>query len=167
MSRDQLVSHSTLLHLNPTNIVSSALLIHGGGNCMFTRKEAHPRQIKILLAQGFIPVSVDYRFAPEINIIDGSMIDVCDALRWCRETLPTMQGLNSPEGLQMDGERVAVVGWSTGGHLAMTLGYTPRLQKGLRTPEAILALYCPSNYEADCKSLLYAINRQRIFLANI
>lgn len=118
---------------------------------MFTRKEVHPRQVKILLAQGFLPVSVDYRFCPEINIVDGPMTDVCDALQWVRHTLPTLEGLNCPAGLQMDGENVAVVGWSTGGHLAMTLGYTPRLREGLRVPEAIFSLYCPTNYASDCK----------------
>ena len=39
-----------------------------------------------------------------------------------------------------------VVGWSSGGHLAMTLGWTvPSL--GIRAPDAVLAFYSPTDYE--------------------
>lgn len=115
---------------------------------MFTRKEVHPKQVRLLLDNGFLPVSVEYRFCPEINIIDGPMTDVCDALHWCRETLPTMK-LSRP-GLQIDGNRVAVVGWSTGGHLAMTIPSTA-IQRGIKPPDAVLAFYAPLVLESDCK----------------
>ena len=121
-------------------------MIHGGGHVLFTRKEVNPKQIKLMLDNGLLPVSVDYRFCPELNLIDGPMADVCDALRWARYQLPKMR-LNCP-GLQIDGERVAVVGWSTGGHLAMTLAFTAQ-QQALRPPEAILAFYPPTDYESD------------------
>ena len=116
---------------------------------MFTRKETHPLQVKMLLEKGFLPVSVEYRFCPEINIIDGAMTDVRDALQWCRATLPGMKLDRSD--LYIDGGRVGVVGWSTGGQLAMTLGYTAA-EHGIKPPEAILAFYPPIVYESDCKS---------------
>jgi len=56
--------------------------------------------------------------------------------------------LNCP-GIKIDGDRVAVVGWSTGGTLAMSLGFTPRLY-GIEPPGAILAFYCPTDYDDDC-----------------
>ncbi len=123
-------------------------MIHSGGNCLFTRKEVNRKQTKLLLENGFLPVSVDYRLCPEVNVLEGPMTDVCDALRWARYQLPTMR-LNCP-GLRVDGERVVVVGWSTGGTLAMTLAFTA-LQQGLKPPEAILAFYCPTNWADDCE----------------
>ena len=76
------------------------------------------------------------------------MTDVRDALEWIREELPSMK-LNCPD-LKIDGDRVAVVGWSTGGTLALSLGFTPQAYS-IKPPEAILAFYCPSNYDDDCK----------------
>lgn len=75
------------------------------------------------------------------------MVDVCDALKWARTELPNikLQG-----DVSIDGERVVVVGWSSGGQLAMSLAWTAP-QRGLRPPEAILAFYCPTNYEDECK----------------
>ena len=116
---------------------------------MFTRKEVNLKQIKLLIADGFLPVSCDYRFCPEVNIVDGPMNDVCEALRWARFQLPSLAA-NIESGLQADGEKVVAVGWSTGGHLAMTLAFTAA-KRGFRAPEAILALYCPTDYEDDCK----------------
>lgn len=116
---------------------------------LFTRKEVDLKQIKLLIADGFLPVSFDYRFCPELNILDGPMNDVCEALRWARFELPSLAAKIAPD-LQADGEKVVAVGWSTGGHLAMTLAFTAP-QRGFRGPEAILALYCPTDYEDDCK----------------
>ena len=79
------------------------------------------------------------------------MTDVCDALRWAREELPNLKLRCS--GIQVDGSQVVVIGWSSGGHLAMTLAWTARLQN-LRPPEAILAFYCPLDYEDECEYLV-------------
>ncbi|KAI9884810.1 MAG: Type I Iterative PKS [Watsoniomyces obsoletus] len=135
---------------HPSEVTSEkrpvALMIHSGGNCLFTRKEVNRKQTKLLLENGFLPVSVDYRLCPEMNVREGPMTDVCDALRWARYQLPMMR-LNCA-GLKVDGDRVVVVGWSTGGTLAMTLAFTA-LQQGLKPPEAILAFYCPTNWADD------------------
>ena len=116
---------------------------------MFTRKEVDLKQIRHLIEDGFLPVSFDYRFCPELNILEGPMSDLCEALRWARFQLPSLAG-KVALGLEADGDKVVAVGWSTGGHLAMTLAYTAP-QRGLRAPEAILGLYCPTDYENDCK----------------
>ena len=76
------------------------------------------------------------------------MVDICDALEWARYKLPHIKLQRS--GLQIDGERVVVVGWSSGGQLAMSLAWTAP-QRGLRPPEAILAFYCPTDYQDECK----------------
>ncbi|KAI1115963.1 BcPKS19, polyketide synthase [Nemania sp. NC0429] len=124
-----------------------ALMIHGGSHIIFSRKDIRPAQTRHLLEAGFLPVSLDHRLCPEVSLAEGPMVDVCDALDWARHTLPHMQRPGRP-GLQIDGERVVVVGWSSGGQLAMSLAWTAP-QRGLRPPEAILAFYCPTNYEDE------------------
>ena len=116
---------------------------------MFTRKEVNLKQIKYLIEDGFLPVSFDYRFCPELNILDGPMNNICEALRLARFQLPSLAEEIIPD-LKVDSEKMVAVGWSTGGHLAMTLASTAS-QRGLRAPEAILALYCPTDYEDNCK----------------
>ncbi|KAH6635854.1 BcPKS19, polyketide synthase [Chaetomium tenue] len=121
-----------------------ALMIHGGSHMLFSRKDIRPAQTRLLLSKGFLPISLDYRLCPEVPLIEGAMVDVCDALDWARNQLP---GIKLPNpGLQIDGTRVAVVGWSSGGQLAMSLGWTAP-QRGLRPPEAMIVFYAPTDYE--------------------
>ena len=119
-------------------------MIHGGGHVMLSRRDVRPEQTKMLLDAGFLPVSIDYRLCPEVSLLDGPMNDVRDALRWARYTLPSLT-LSRPD-IQPDGDQVVTVGWSTGGHLAMTLAWTAP-QAGIAPPEAVLAFYCPTDYE--------------------
>ncbi|KAI1846151.1 hypothetical protein JX266_007676 [Neoarthrinium moseri] len=122
-----------------------ALMIHGGSHILFSRKDVRPAQTRLLLRKGFLPVSLDYRLCPEVALMEGPMVDVCDALEWARNQLPKVT-LPSNPSLQIDGERVVVVGWSSGGQLAMSLAWTAPA-RGLRPPDAILAFYAPTNYE--------------------
>ncbi|EAW12177.1 putative polyketide synthase [Aspergillus clavatus NRRL 1] len=123
-----------------------ALMIHGGSHMIFSRKDIRPAQTHLLLEKGFLPVSLDHRLCPEVNLANGPMVDVCDALDWARNKLPYITLKN--DRIQIDGDRVVVVGWSSGGQLAMSLAWTAP-ERGLRPPEAILAFYCPTNYEDD------------------
>ncbi len=136
-----------------------ALMIHGGGHVMLSRKDIRARQTQLLLDNGRLPISIDYRLCPEVNIIDGPMSDVCDALQWVKTTLPQMD-LKYP-GLKIDVEKIVVVGWSTGGTLAMSLAWSAGL-KGIKPPEAILAFYCPTNYAASCKKSYIHHRRARV-----
>ncbi|KAF2972671.1 hypothetical protein GQX73_g957 [Xylaria multiplex] len=123
-----------------------ALMIHGGSHIIFSRKDIRPAQTQHLIEKGFLPVSLDHRLCPEVSLAEGPMADVCDALDWARHILPRIN--SHQRRLQVDGERVVVVGWSSGGQLAMSLAWTAP-QRGLRPPEAILAFYCPTNYEDE------------------
>ncbi|KAJ6441026.1 Methylphloroacetophenone synthase [Purpureocillium lavendulum] len=123
-----------------------ALLFHGGGHVLFTRKDIHMKHIKELLDRGFLPVSVDYRLCPEVNLAQGPMMDVCDALSWARSTLPYLELARAD--IHIDTNALAGVGWSSGGHLAMTLAYTANA-RGIRPPDVVLAFYCPSNFEDE------------------
>lgn len=115
---------------------------------MFSRKDVRPEQTRLLLKMGFLPVSIDHRLCPEMTLDEGPMVDVCDALQWARNTLPSVDLGQS--ALRPDGRRVVAVGWSSGGQLAMSLAWTAP-QRGLEPPAAILAFYPPTDYEDECE----------------
>jgi acyl transferase domain-containing protein/acetyl esterase/lipase/acyl carrier protein len=122
-----------------------ALMIHGGGHMLLSRRAIRSAQTRHLLRQGFLPVSIDYRLCPEINLIDGPITDVCDAYRWARTLLPEIA---LTEGrVQLDPSRMVVIGWSTGGHLAMSLGWTAKAA-GMSPPNAVLSFYGPVDFES-------------------
>lgn len=121
-------------------------MIHGGGHIMLSRKDIRPKQTRLLLENGLLPVSVDYRLCPEVTLTQGPIPDVCSALQWARHILPSLN-LERPD-IHPDGDKVAIIGWSTGGTLSMSLAWTAP-QKGLKPPEAILAFYCPTDYESE------------------
>lgn len=119
-------------------------MIHGGSHMLFSRKDIRPAQTRLLLRKGFLPVSLDYRLCPEVPLAEGAMVDVCDALAWARTELPHMA---FPRQLPpIDGDKVVVVGWSSGGQLAMSLAWTAP-QRGLAPPAAALVFYAPTDYE--------------------
>lgn len=121
-------------------------MIHGGSHVLFSRKSIRPAQTDLLLQKGFVPVSLDHRLCPEVSLVDGPMVDVCDALEWARHKLPALAFRE--HALEVDGDTVVVVGWSSGGQLAMSLGWTAH-SKGLRPPDAVLAFYSPTWYEDE------------------
>ena len=124
-------------------------MIHGGGHMIFSRKEVRPWQTKHLLDRGMLPVSLDYRLCPEINLVDGAMTDLRDAIAWARSELPTIA---RSAGVSVDPYRIVAMGWSTGAMLAMSLAWTT-VAAGIEPPKAILAFYGPSDYEAKGMSL--------------
>ncbi|KAL4866180.1 hypothetical protein BDV12DRAFT_199374 [Aspergillus spectabilis] len=104
-----------------------ALMIHGGGHIMLSRKDIRPSQTKLLLDRGFLPVSIDYRLCPEVTLTEGPIADVCTALGWAQTTLPKLH-LQRPDIIPQGEKRT-------------TTGHPP--------PDAILAFYCPTDYESD------------------
>ena len=119
-------------------------MIHGGGYMTLSRKAIRPLQTRFLLENGILPISLDHRLCPEVNIIDGPIADVCDAVAWARSELPAIA---LDHGVDVESSKVAVIGWSTGGHLAMTTGWTT-VAAGLEPPKAILNFYGSSDVEA-------------------
>ncbi|QVM09345.1 hypothetical protein D8B26_004008 [Coccidioides posadasii str. Silveira] len=113
---------------------------------MLSRKDVHPKQVQYLLKHRILPVSVDYRLCPETTLVDGPMRDVQDAFIWVKTKLPSLK-LRSSSYLSIDSDRVAVVGWSTGGTLALSLSWTIESSQQIRPPDAILSFYCPTDYE--------------------
>ncbi|KAL9004771.1 MAG: hypothetical protein Q9188_002428 [Gyalolechia gomerana] len=129
-----------------------ALMIHGGGHMTLTRKAIRPAQTAFLLDHGILPVSLDYRLCPETNIIDGPMTDVRDAYAWARSPSGLQAVLDTRNiRLRVDTTNIVMIGWSTGGHLAMTTAWTTK-ELGLPPPKAVLAFYSPTDFTSGAKS---------------
>ncbi|KAI9725826.1 MAG: Type I Iterative PKS [Chrysothrix sp. TS-e1954] len=78
------------------------------------------------------------------NVIDGAIQDIQDAVIWARTSLPIM--LSSRFNIAVDPENLVLIGWSTGGHLAMSASWT-LFKSGYDTPKAILVFYSPTIFE--------------------
>lgn len=123
-------------------------MIHGGGHMTLSRKAIRPAQISLLLSHGILPISIDYRLCPEINLIDGPIADVRDAFAWARSGLGNSL---CGTGITVDAANVVIIGWSSGGHLAMTTAWTSS-EVCLAPPQAILVFYSPTDFESGGKN---------------
>ena len=114
-----------------------------------SKKAVRTFQTQFLLENGYLPVSIDYRLCPEIDLIAGPMTDVRDALGWLREKLPAIA---KTHGVLLNPTRIIAVGWSTGGHLAMTTAWTCR-EIDQEPPQAIISFYGPTDFESKGKHI--------------
>ena len=123
-----------------------------------SRKAIRPAQTAFLLSNNFLPISLDYRLCPEINLIDGAMTDIRDACAWVQSSSRTgLQGVLDGKGIpvRVDRTKFVVIGWSTGGHLAMSTAWTTKAA-GLGPPSAILSFYGPTDFETGGELQAYA-----------
>jgi acetyl esterase/lipase len=109
-----------------------------------SRKAIRPIQTQHLLANGLLPVSIDYRLCPEVSLVDGPMTDVYDAYQWTRTTLPRIA---TQHGFTVNSNKVVIVGWSTGGQLAMSIGWKAKMTS-IPPPTAVLSFYAPVDFES-------------------
>jgi acetyl esterase/lipase len=103
------------------------LWLHGGALILGSRASIPSYQLERYLSAGYTVVSVDYRLAPETRL-EAIIDDLRDAYRWVL--------LEGPASFQIDPGRIAVIGHSAGGYLALMAGYCvePR-------PKALVAFY--------------------------
>ena len=87
--------------------------IHGGGLIFGTRTDMKKEQIDLYLQAGYNVCTIDYRLAPESKL-PAIKQDIEDALIWLREHGASKFGF--------DPERMAVIGSSAGGYLALLSG---------------------------------------------
>jgi acetyl esterase/lipase len=94
--------------------------IHGGALIMGSRERMQPTLRALCARAGFAQVSIDYRLAPETKL-PAIVDDVVDAFAWIRSEGPARFGA--------DPTRVAAMGFSGGGYLALIAGQRvqPRL----------------------------------------
>ncbi|GHH98614.1 alpha/beta hydrolase [Neobacillus kokaensis] len=102
------------------------LYIHGGGLVWGTREEIQEEMINLYTNNGFALFSIDYRLAPETKLPD-ILEDVKDAIDWL-----TVEG---PKHFSINPKKIAVVGSSAGGFLALSTGTFKN------KPQAIVSFY--------------------------
>lgn len=100
------------------------MYIHWGALIFGSRKDVMENEIDAILGAGMAYVSIDYRLAPETKLMDIKT-DIEAALQWIRET----------DLYDFDPGRIAVIGKSAGGYLALLSGtFADR-------PQAIVSFY--------------------------
>jgi len=92
------------------------IFIHGGGWSKGDKKDYRIYQVHFA-QQGYVAASVGYRLTNEAKF-PACIQDVNCAIAWMQR--------NGPE-IGVDPERIAVIGGSAGGHLAMLAGYAPEV----------------------------------------
>ena len=102
--------------------------------------EIDENMIKLYTDNGFALFSIDYRLAPT-KVVD-ILEDIKDALQWIETEGPRQFGINA--------ERIAVIGGSAGGYLALNTGTFEKshMQLFLSMDMGILALVvqCQNKY---------------------
>ena len=100
--------------------------IHGGALIWGSREEVNIDEINAFHDEGMAYISIDYRLAPETKLMDIKN-DVEDAFTWIRGTGVSLYGF--------DENRIAVLGKSAGGYLALLSGTFEH------KPQAIISFY--------------------------
>ncbi len=111
---------------NPSPVI---LWIHGGSFISGSRGKFATSRISHLqgfLSEGYTVVSPDYRLAPETSL-PAICEDAVDACNWIHT--------EGPELFQADPEKIAAVGYSAGGFLALHCGY-----RAVRKPKVVVSL---------------------------
>lgn len=116
------------IHRLPGDTVRPAILwLHGGALIFGDRTTIAPEQVDLYLQAGYVVVAVDYRLAPEASLTD-IVEDVADSWLWLRERGPRL--------FNIDPDRMAVVGHSAGGYLALMAGFRAK-----PAPRALVTFY--------------------------
>ena len=93
---------------------AAIVLIHGGCLMYGSRQAFKPRQTELYVRAGYTVVSIDYRLAPETKL-PAIIEDLRDAFEWVYGSGPKLFAL--------DPQRIAVIGLSAGGYLALMAGW--------------------------------------------
>jgi acetyl esterase/lipase len=87
---------------------TAVILLHGGALMMGHRSDMH-RYARILRDKGFVAIAAEYRLLGEVPW-PAQILDVKDIIRWVRA---------NAAWLRIDPGKVALQGFSAGGHLAL------------------------------------------------
>lgn len=92
----------------------AVLLVHGGG-WLTGSKENLRAMAKHLAMNGYVSMTASYRLGTEAKF-PAAVLDLKDAVKWMRE---------NADDLQIDKDKIAVLGASAGAQLATLIGVTP------------------------------------------
>ena len=117
------------VHRPVTASAKTPVIVHIHGGCLMygSRTDIATRQLDLYRNAGYAVVRIDYRLAPETKL-PAIIEDLQDAFRWVME--------KGPELFDIDPERIAVVGHSAGGYLALMAGCCVQPK-----PKAIVSIY--------------------------
>jgi acetyl esterase/lipase len=97
-----------------TDPVPGLIFIHGGGWEMGNRSDYKYYTVRFA-NHGYVAATISYRFSQEA-LFPAAVEDAKCAVRWMR---------SNAADLGVDPDRIAVIGGSAGGHLALMVGYAP------------------------------------------
>jgi acetyl esterase len=103
---------------NQPNNGQTIVMIHGGGWASGNKSHMHP-MANALALRGYTCIAVEYRLSPEAKY-PAALNDIHRAINWITEYANTL--LITPE-------KLAILGTSSGGHLAALVGFTA--EKGI------------------------------------
>jgi len=117
------------------------IFIHGGGWSKGKRSDYLPYLLDYA-QKGYVTVTVSYRLSGVANF-PAAVQDVQTAVQWIRE---------NSAAYMINPEKIALIGGSAGGHLAMMVGYTDEVADD--KVQAVVNLYGPTDLSTE-----YARNR--------
>lgn len=96
-----------------------AIMFYGGGFVVGSKELVSKNEIETLVLDfGFVVVVPNYRHCPSVSLYDGPISDAHSCYEWVQNDLPR---LLSNVSIIADGGRVAVIGLSAGGTMALHL----------------------------------------------
>lgn len=127
-----------------------ALLIMHGGGWSKGDKTDMDFLAKMIASRGYVAMSVQYRLSPDY-IFPAAVHDVKCAVRWVRA---------HAEKLQVDPQRIGVLGGSAGAHLALMLG-TTQVEDGLEGSG------CNDGYSSEVQAVVNLVGPADLTLKGI
>ena len=77
-------------------------------------------QIQDCTERGWVVLAIEHRLCPGVNVYEGPMADVRDALSWAQNGGLSRALKENAKDVEVDEQRVMVMGTSSGGHLALS-----------------------------------------------
>jgi acetyl esterase/lipase len=164
-ANDTLSKHLLDIYLPPNATAGNPLLIwiHGGGwnhNDKYSDMSYMPNTIRAIINKGYAIASIDYRYSTTA-VFPAQLQDCNQAITWL---------YNNARDYKIDKNKMAVIGFSAGGHLASLVGLAANnnikefYSDGKKAPftiKCVLDFYGPSDLMMMSSNPDTAINNSR------